>query len=467
MKNVVDESMHDDRTSEEGLARTKQPNQLREMSIRRTTRGTQIQTPHGVWRYDRTGKFLSVSHQGWAVRRGLNHRMVESTASGEKGTMFREYRELTEVDKRAVIEEGRLLCAELTVVPNRLPGSSTQTAAQTAASARSMSAEQGLHPKQVSHADGDVHTDLQRILSWSERDLACDEEAFNAVYKPVSILPPDQYQALVVQISQGCSYNRCTFCDFYQGRPFHILSMAEFEAHLRAIRRFFGERLQDRTGIFLADGNALIVPYERLATMIERIRAELPEVQYGHQMSTFMDTFNLDRKSVDQLTTLRKMGLQTVYVGLESGSARVRRFLNKPGTPDEAIEAINLLKQAGYRVGVIVLLGVGGISFAEEHEQMTIQSLREIPFTQGDIIYLSPFVEPHNRAYFERLISAVGGDTPQQGGADIEVAPVTSEGWAAFSQAELVEIYWRWKKILADVAPQVQTTMYSILQHLY
>lgn len=374
--------------------------------------GLLIQNHEDIWKYDRTGRFVSFIQRGKAVRRGLDHRMVESVQVGHGDEAHRLFRELPNAEKEDLIARGIEL---VTALAKQLAG------------------------------DGQ-RTWLDTISQFTYADLLKDQARFRRAYLPVSILPPDQYQALVVQVSEGCSYNKCTFCDFYQGRTFHIKNEVELEAHIQSIRSFFGDRLADRNGFFLGDGNALIVPYEKLCHMMEQISGKLGDVGFHDQFTTFMDTFNLDRKSLTELRDLNRRGLKTVYVGLESGSAALRAFLNKPGSPDEAIEAIVLLKQAGFQVGVIVLLGAGGLPFAEDHEQETLQALARIPFTKGDIVYLSPFIEPHNPSY-----GLAGSATRSE----------------SFSQKELTKMFWTMKHKLADIAPVARVSLYSILQHLY
>jgi radical SAM superfamily enzyme YgiQ (UPF0313 family) len=217
----------------------------------------------------------------------------------------------------------------------------------------------------------------------------------------------------------------------------------ELEMHLDRIRWFFGSRLRDRTGIFLGDGNALVIPTPRLLAMLEKVRRELSDVKYV--VSTFMDTFHSGTKSVADLIAIRRAGLSSVYIGLETGDDELRKFLNKPGTAGEALDVIRRCKEAGLRVGVILLVGAGGRRFAASNLQRTAEVLASIPFTEGDVIYLSPFVDPRHPAYRERL-EAAGSE------------PMTP--W------ELAEELARWQRTLT-FRSSVKLTYYSILEHIY
>src|SRR6266545_1629188 len=97
------------------------------------------------------------------------------------------------------------------------------------------------------------------VLPWTVERLLAEEERFLAAYRPIAILPPDRYLAVVLQATEGCTWNRCTFCSFYQGRPFHLASPEDFRRHAAAVQSLLGRDLARRRSIFLADGNALAV----------------------------------------------------------------------------------------------------------------------------------------------------------------------------------------------------------------
>ena len=101
---------------------------------------------------------------------------------------------------------------------------------------------------------------------------ALDEDAarFRSIYTPVAILPPDQYLAVVVQATEGCSWNRCTFCDFYRQQPFRIKGDGEFRSHVGDVVSFFGTAIGLRRSIFLADANALVIAQDRLLRLAGR-----------------------------------------------------------------------------------------------------------------------------------------------------------------------------------------------------
>jgi hypothetical protein len=245
---------------------------------------------------------------------------------------------------------------------------------------------------------------LERILAWDVAAYARDEERFLSVYKPVSILPPDQYLALVLQITEGCHWNKCTFCDFYRDRRFQIKTDDAVRHHILAVKAFLGDSITLRRSLFLADANALILPQERLLRILELIHEFFSFGNGGAHAEggvtlegiySFLDAYSGMRKTVEDFVALREQHVKRLYLGVESGHDELLRFVNKPGTAEEALEVVTRIKAAGLSVGVIILIGLGGDLFFEGHIRDTIALLREMPLGREDIVYLSPlYIHP-------------------------------------------------------------------------
>ncbi len=246
---------------------------------------------------------------------------------------------------------------------------------------------------------------LTALRGWDAAALRADAARFAAVYRPVSILPPDQYLALVIQATEGCSYNQCTFCDFYRGRPFRIKAPAELAMHLADARAFFGPAIGLRKSLFLADANALVAPMNRLRAWLDVI-AEA-QILPGAGIYSFMDAFDVHRKSAAEWAELAARGLRRVYIGMESGDDALLRWLRKPGAVADGVAAVRLLKSAGIAASVIIMTGIGGDRYAEAHICGTIAALNAMPLGRGDIVYFSPFVDQPDSEY-GRLAAAAG-----------------------------------------------------------
>ncbi|GAP10645.1 Fe-S oxidoreductase [Bellilinea caldifistulae] len=242
--------------------------------------------------------------------------------------------------------------------------------------------------------------DLQIAAAFDNSSAVADAKKYHQVYKPVGILPPDQYISVVLQAAEGCSFNTCTFCDFYRDRPFRIKRVDEFREHIRAVKAFLGEGLSLRRTIFLGDANALVIPMPRLISLLEVVHAELDVERLGG-IFAFLDGFSGERKTAQDFASLAEMGLKRVYIGMESGHEPLLKFLHKPGTPQDVLQAVRNIKAGGVAVGIIVLLGAGGKTYADAHVQDTSQLINAMPLDAEDLIYFSELVENENLPYVQ------------------------------------------------------------------
>ena len=262
------------------------------------------------------------------------------------------------------------------------------------------------------------HTLFQRAIAWDEARSRADAARYRTIYLPIGILPPDQYSAIVLQATLGCSFNSCTFCTFYRDRPFRIKPPEEFRQHAEAVKDFLGEGIYLRQGIFLGDANALVVPMKRLVPLMEIANEVFPEAwgsigrpqtRADNGLTThrgawggifaFLDGFSGEKKTSDDYARLASLGLKRVYIGMESGHAPLLRFLHKPGEPEDVLHTVRAMKAGGVAVGVIVLIGAGGHFYAEAHVRDTIALLNAMPLDSRDIIYFSELVVTDDMPY--------------------------------------------------------------------
>ncbi len=316
-----------------------------------------------VLAYDRAGRLWSAFFHGVTFRRGLDGGILAKRTEG--GQRRRQ----------------RLWSSEAALVVNR--------------AARLMNDLGDATFDAVPSVRQELATLLERASHFTARVARDDAARFLKVYKPIGILPPDQYLALVLQLTEGCSFNTCTFCTFYRDRPFRIKSPAEFRAHIAAVREYMGESLALRRGIFLADANALVIPQKQLAKLLQVLRDQGEE----RPLFAFLDGFSGRKKSADDYAELASLGLRRVYVGLESGHDALLEWLRKPGHAADAVEGVHAMKQGGVSVCVIVLLGAGGARFSKGHVRDTIEAINAMGLGTGDLIYFSEFVAMPGQPY--------------------------------------------------------------------
>lgn len=235
----------------------------------------------------------------------------------------------------------------------------------------------------------------EEILRWSAAELDAERERFAAVYKPISILPPDHYLSVVLQATEGCTWNGCTFCSFYMDRPFAVKGAEDFERHVAGVKELLGKGLQLRRGIFLADGNALALSNRRLMPLLEIVDREFP----GRRLYGFVDLYSGERRQPEGWRELVERGLERVYVGMETGLDELLALVNKPGSAAELESFVKTLKTVGLGVCLIVMVGLGGHRYREEHARASLNVLKSMPLGAQDLVYLSPFIEQRGSTY--------------------------------------------------------------------
>ena len=177
--------------------------------------------------------------------------------------------------------------------------------------------------------------------------------------------PPSEAESLILPVTDGCSWNKCTFCEMYTAPQKKFRARDEAET-LETLRRC-GERFgSDIRRVFLADGDALVLPTRRLLEILNAIHEHLPAVR---RISSYCLPRNLRKKSVKELKQLSTAGLTMAYVGAESGDDDVLAKAHKGETCASTREALDKLQQAGIRRSVMILNGLGGKTLSRQHAE--------------------------------------------------------------------------------------------------
>ncbi len=228
------------------------------------------------------------------------------------------------------------------------------------------------------------------------------------------IRPPAEAESILLQVTLGCSHNACAFCPAYKGKRFGFKAPARVAAALAAAAQGYPEVRR----VFLCDGDALVMPQDRLEALLADIRQRLPRVT---RIASYASAKALSFKTEAQLARLRELGLSTVYLGLESGSDAVLTAMNKWGDVAEHLRQAAKAKAAGLKLSVTVLLGLAGADepAAQEHAQATGRALSAMDPEQAAALAL--MVVPGTPLY----------DRQQRG----EFAPQNDAGL-------LRELYW-------------------------
>ena len=342
-----------------------------------------------IFTYDRAGRLFAAWIAQRFYRRGLDGRVLEKHSTREGAHRIGHRRILSPQEADRLVDHAAAAAAQAL---SQLARGEAELL-WTASTAQSMGEALRLGAAAAAFDTEAAHRDAAR---------------FAGVYRPVGILPPDQYLALVVQVTEGCQWNRCTFCTFYRGVPFRAKSGLELDAHIRDVTAYLGDGLSLRHSLFLGEANALCLPTEDLLLRLDLIRTWLaPNGGGPRAMYAFLDIFSGGSKTVQEFAELRAHGLRRVYLGVETGDDGLLAFLNKPQRGTDALGLVQTLKTAGLAVGVIVMAGIGGDRCERSHVSRTLDLLNAMPLGARDLVYLSAFVVRPDTEY-ERRAAARG-----------------------------------------------------------
>ena len=202
--------------------------------------------------------------------------------------------------------------------------------------------------------------------------------------------PPSEARSLIIQCTIGCSHNKCTFCGMYKEDEFRIRPLEDVLRDLEEMSRYG----QVYRRIFLADGDALILPMEHLKTLLTKIAELFPKVE---RVGIYASPKSIATKTVEQLKELKELGLGIAYLGVESGSDLILEKMKKGVTAEELLHQGQKLKDAGIDLSVTLISGLGGKEHTLEH---ATESAKFISTLQPNYLgLLTLMLEPQTELY--------------------------------------------------------------------
>ncbi|WP_277207091.1 B12-binding domain-containing radical SAM protein [Vibrio misgurnus] len=183
--------------------------------------------------------------------------------------------------------------------------------------------------------------------------------------------PWTEADSQLIQVTLGCSNNQCTFCNMFSDKKFRCRKQVDIFQDIEQLR----QQHQHVESIFLIDGNVMVLPTRFLLQVLKRIRIKFPEVRNIALYSCLKD---ICKKSLNELEELKAAGITMIYAGLESGDRTILEQIKKGMTPEQAIEGMSLAKQAGIRVLLSFIFGLGGRNYSQAHIQATTILLNQL-----------------------------------------------------------------------------------------
>lgn len=190
-------------------------------------------------------------------------------------------------------------------------------------------------------------------------------------YEGNIIRPPSEANSILLQVTVGCSRNKCTFCGTYRGERFRIKP----DSIIMEDIAFAAKYCKRQRRVFLCDGDALIIPQKRLLKILAEIESQLPWVT---RVGLYANAKSIKMKSPVELEALKAHGLGIAYMGLESGDDATLKKINKGATSEDMIQMGKKVRAAGIKLSITVLLGIAGKKRSMIHAQETGRVLSAI-----------------------------------------------------------------------------------------
>jgi radical SAM superfamily enzyme YgiQ (UPF0313 family) len=204
------------------------------------------------------------------------------------------------------------------------------------------------------------------------------------VLEPPVFRPPSEADSLILQVTVGCSHNRCTFCSMYRTKPFRAKRLEQVRAEILDARAEYGDGVRR---VFFADGDAMCLPAPRLAATLDALNDAFPRLQ---RVGIYANARDVLRKSDVELAGLRQRRLKLLYTGLESGDDQTLAAVRKGATSAEIVEAVRRAAAAGMATSVMVLVGLAGVERSREHARRSAEAINAMAPNYTSLLTYTP-----------------------------------------------------------------------------
>lgn len=208
--------------------------------------------------------------------------------------------------------------------------------------------------------------------------------------------PPSEAESFILRVTRGCAHNSCTYCNMYRGVKFEKLSDDQI---MRQIAMAYSTDAEGVRRVFLADGDALVLPTEWLLNILAVLKKYFPNLE---RVSSYAAPRDILAKSVEELTELRRAGLALLYYGMESGDAQTLKDIRKGVNDKQSIEAGKRVIAAGMKLSIMIILGIAGKEGSTRHALATAHAINEIKPTMLSALSLMLYRGSELKEQFER-----------------------------------------------------------------
>ncbi|MDI7259989.1 MAG: radical SAM protein [Thermodesulfobacteriota bacterium] len=206
--------------------------------------------------------------------------------------------------------------------------------------------------------------------------------------------PPSEANSLLLRVTRGCPWNRCSFCSMYKAMKFEIRELEEIRSDIEMAKELYGDRVRT---IFIGDSNSLLVKTEMLVQILNLLVSSFPHLE---RVTSYARARTIFKKPIEDLKRIYQAGLTRLHVGLETGDRDLLKEIEKGATPEEMIEAGKKAKRAGFEYSLYVLLGIGGEEKWDRHAKGTAEALNQI---DPHFIRVRTFVPQPNSPLYDAM----------------------------------------------------------------
>ncbi|MCX8116887.1 MAG: radical SAM protein [Desulfobacterota bacterium] len=184
--------------------------------------------------------------------------------------------------------------------------------------------------------------------------------------------PPSEANSLLLRVTRGCPWNRCTFCSMYKGMKFEKRPIEEVLEDISMARELYSDQVRT---VFIGDSNSLVLKADELVHILKALYDSFPHIE---RVTSYARAKTIAKKPMEELKKIFEAGLNRLHVGLETGDRELLAEIDKGATPEEMVEAGRKAKEAGFEYSLYVLLGIGGEERWEQHARGTAEVLNQI-----------------------------------------------------------------------------------------
>lgn len=208
--------------------------------------------------------------------------------------------------------------------------------------------------------------------------------------------PPSEAQSFILRLTRGCAHNKCTYCNMYRGVQFQVLTDKEIAAQIAKAAAYNRDGVRR---IFLADGDAMVLAAPRLLKILETLYKVFPHLQ---RVSSYAAPKDILSKTPEELLALRQAGLKLLYYGMESGDTETLLAIKKGVDGEQSIKAGQMVRAAGIKLSIMVILGIAGAPGSKRHALATAAAINAIQPTMLSALCLMLYRGSELKDQFER-----------------------------------------------------------------